>query len=100
MLKVVTPKKDGFIELFDKGKKLYDQWGEYNTENNSLYVQAWHTPCGWAVGVYLYEDHFEIPKYKDSINNYESKKNFANYRKILNEIFINEKENTNNDLTI
>ena len=93
MLKVITPKKDGFVELFDEEKKLYDQWGEYNTENNSLYVQACHTPCGWAVGVYLYEDHFEIPKYKDSINNYESKKNFANYRKVLNEIFAAIEEN-------
>jgi len=59
-----------------------------------------HTACGWAGGVYLYEAHCEIPKYKDSINNYESKKNFTNYRKILNEIFINKKENDNNDLTI
>ena len=59
---------------------------------------AWDQICFWKVGVRLFEDHYEIPKYKKSINKYETKKNFKKYRTILANIF-NSKEKTHDEKT-
>ena len=89
VVEVVTQKQDGIIELYDNENKLHDKWGEYDIAKNSLFVMVWDQECYWKVGVYLYEDHFEIPKYKDAFIKYETTKNFINYRKVLNRIFSN-----------
>ena len=85
--------KENIIELYDDEKKLHDKWGEYDVVKNSLFIMAWDHLCFWKVGVYLYEDHFEIPKYRQSVNEYENERSFVEYRKTLAEI-LNKKDNT------
>lgn len=82
--------KEDVVELYDDNKKLHDIWGEYHPKNNSLFVMAWDGACFWQVGVYLYEDHFEIPKYRNAVfYKYETEENFEKYRNTLAEIFKN-----------
>lgn len=93
IVKPVPIAKKGVIELYDNERKIHDKWGEYNVANNSLYVQAWDHPCYWSVGVYLYEDHFNIPKYKNAVFPYETEENFIEYRKIVKQIFDKKRQN-------
>ena len=93
IVKPVPTDKKNIIQLYDDERKIHDLWGEYNIANNSLYVQAWDHPCYWPVGVYLYEDHFNIPKYKNSFFKYETEENFIEYRKILKHIFDKKRQN-------
>lgn len=79
---------ENIVELCDNTKNpLYDLWGEYDKNNNSLSVFAWDAACFWRVNVILFEDHFEIPKYRAGLRNYETISNFLNYKNVLSFIF-------------
>ena len=99
IIKPVGSSKNGVTDLYDNNNKIRDKWGEYDINKNLLYIMAWDQECFWNVGVYLFEDHFEIPKYKNSFIKHETEKNFAEYRKLLSDIF-SKKVEDNTDLTM
>lgn len=96
LIKTEPTNEKGYVELYNDEIKVYDLWGKYNIKNNSLFVMAWDHECFWPVGVKLYQDHFEIPKYKNSFIKYETKNNFDRYTKILKHIFSQKTEKQDN----
>lgn len=73
--------KGAVFELYNRGtEEIFDKWGEYNLAKNSIFVMAWDNRCKWQVGVLLFEDHFEIPEYKNGMYAKEFEKSFPEYK--------------------
>ena len=78
------------VELVNKNSdEVFDKWGEFDLLKSRIFVMAWDDKCKWQVGVYLYEDHFEIPEYKKGIYSEEIKKYNETYKEAVSKMIKN-----------
>lgn len=81
-VKSSLPLKEDVIELFDRNTdEIRDLWGEFDIMKGHIFVMAWDSVCNWSVGVYLYENRFEIPEYKHGVWRSALDAEIPNYQK-------------------
>ena len=77
------------IELYDADcENKFDLWGEYDKALNYVMVVAQDSdPYCRPVEVYLFDNCFEIPAYRNGVGQFEKECNQKLYRKQLEDIF-------------
>ncbi len=60
---------------------------KYDESTDCLTVEAWDFPCFWNIQVKLYNEHFEIPKYKNGKSDIQGENQQDRYRKSMYEIY-------------